>query len=97
MSSFNRPNLLYAIQLKDKKSFTEEIVKIIKTCFNNDTGIIYCLSRCDCDKLAEILNNYKINVLSYHAGLSDNKRFEIQQKWLTEQVFYFKLHCHFYK
>ena len=55
-SSFNRPNLSY--EIKDKKSFKsidEDIARLLKQRFKGKSGIIYCLSRNDCEKLTETL------------------------------------------
>ncbi|KAH9325909.1 hypothetical protein KI387_006087, partial [Taxus chinensis] len=52
--SFNRPNLRYAVMPKTKKC-VEDIDKFIKGNHRDDCGIIYCLSRMDCEKVAEKL------------------------------------------
>lgn len=59
-SSFNRPNLIY--EIRDKKQFknvNDDLVQMLKTRFRGKSGIIYCISRKECEKLAEILKrNY---------------------------------------
>ncbi|PSN41142.1 hypothetical protein C0J52_05200 [Blattella germanica] len=52
LSSFNRPNLKYAVLPKKGKSVTKEIVILIKAKFPRDSGILYCLSRKECDNVA---------------------------------------------
>jgi bloom syndrome protein len=86
MSSFNRPNLRYIVHNKKGKNSTEEIVEMIKTNFKNVCGIVYCLSRKDCDNFANVMKSNGIKALSYHAGLTDHQRIEIQGKWISEQV-----------
>ena len=70
-SSFNRPNLIYEIRNKKQlKSIDSDVVNLLQTRFRNKSGIIYCLSRKDCEKLSETLKrNYKIKCDFYHAEL----------------------------
>lgn len=49
-----------------------------------DSGIVYCLSRNDCDAMAESLKRAGIQALSYHAGLSDGDREYVQSKWINQ-------------
>lgn len=78
-SSFNRPNLVY--EIRDKKTFksiNDDLVQLLRTRFKNKSGIIYCISRKDCEKLSETLRvNYKIKCDFYHAELPHSKRSEI--------------------
>ncbi|KAK6915964.1 DEAD/DEAH box helicase domain [Dillenia turbinata] len=52
--SFNRPNLWYSVMPKTKKCL-EDIDRFIKDNHFDECGIIYCLSRMDCEKVAEKL------------------------------------------
>ena len=87
MCSFNRPNLIYSVLSKKGKNSTKEIIDLIKSRFKNDTGIVYCLSRNDCDSYARQFKSSGIKASSYHAGLSDADRIEIQNQWITEKVY----------
>lgn len=49
-----------------------------------DSGIVYCLSRKDCDAMAESLQRARILALAYHAGLSDGARENVQTKWINQ-------------
>ena len=75
-SSYNRPNLFY--QIREKKtmsSFDEDLSKLITTKFKDKTGIIYCVSQKECEKLAEKLKrNHKVKCDYYHADLSPQRR-----------------------
>ena len=70
-SSFNRPNLSYEIRnCKQLKSVDQDLVQLLKTRFKAKSGIIYCLSRKDCEKLSESLRtNHNIPCDFYHADL----------------------------
>lgn len=55
LSSFNRPNLQYLVKPKSGVKTIEEIKELIKTKFPKASGIVYCLSRKECDQMAESL------------------------------------------
>ncbi|EFN77228.1 Bloom syndrome protein-like protein [Harpegnathos saltator] len=86
MSSFNRPNLRYSIISKKGKNCSDEVVAMIKTKFKNVCGIVYCLSRKDCEDYAAHLKKNCIKALSYHAGLTDNQRNNCQGKWILDEI-----------
>lgn len=86
MSSFNRPNLRYSIISKKGKNCSDEVVAMIMTKFRNTCGIVYCLSRKDCDDYAAQMKQNGIKALSYHAGLTDNQRSNCQGRWISDEV-----------
>ena len=87
-SSFNRPNLVYEIRQKgDLKNLEDDLSQLIKGRFNNKSGIIYCISRKDCETLAgNLQKKYKVKCDYYHAELPYNKRKEIQDKWMNNEI-----------
>ncbi|XP_055926147.1 recQ-like DNA helicase BLM isoform X2 [Argiope bruennichi] len=87
LQSFNRPNLKYEVRLKTK-TVVQDIIKLIHTKFKNMCGIIYCLSRNDCDALAVELVKNGISASAYHAGM--NNRDEVQECWINDK---FKVIC----
>jgi len=87
MSSFNRPNLRYSIISKKGKNCSDEVVAMIMTKFKNTCGIVYCLSRKDCDDYAAHMKKNGIKALSYHAGLSDGQRSNCQGRWISDEVY----------
>nr|XP_020466938.1 Bloom syndrome protein isoform X2 [Monopterus albus] len=82
--SFNRINLKYAVLPKKPKKVDEDCISWIKKHYPRDSGIVYCLSRNDCDAMAESLQRAGILALSYHAGLSDGDREYVQSKWINQ-------------
>uniref|UniRef100_A0A2A4K5Y0 RecQ-like DNA helicase BLM n=1 Tax=Heliothis virescens TaxID=7102 RepID=A0A2A4K5Y0_HELVI len=85
LSSFNRPNLAYQILEKKPKSINQDVATIIKQKFFRVSGIVYCLSRKECEKLSEDLRKSGIKAAPYHAGLSDKKREEVQAGWVADR------------
>ncbi|KAA0714904.1 Bloom syndrome protein -like protein [Triplophysa tibetana] len=82
--SFNRNNLKYSILPKKPKKVAEDCIQWIKKYYPRDSGIVYCLSRNDCDTLADSLQRAGIAALAYHAGLSDSDREYAQNKWINQ-------------
>ncbi len=83
-SSFNRPNLFYAVRPKTK-NVDRDIVKFIKDNAGK-SGIIYCLSRKKVEELAEILRANDIKAAAYHAGLESEVRSQTQDDFLQEKI-----------
>lgn len=53
---------------------------------NKSCGLIYCRTREQTEFISEQLNKMKISCLAYHAGLKNNERMEVQNKWQNGQV-----------
>ena len=85
LSSFNRANLHYEVVPKTGKKITADISEVIKSRFCNLSGIVYCLSRKECDTVAADLNKAKISSISYHAGQTDLQRSKGQNLWLNDK------------
>ncbi|KAE8421686.1 hypothetical protein BDV36DRAFT_304392 [Aspergillus pseudocaelatus] len=81
--SFNRPNLTYEVRQKKKgNELLASIADTIKSSYHNKSGIVYCLSRDTCQKVAKSLrDNYRIKAEHYHAGMKPDERAEVQQRW----------------
>ena len=81
--SFNRPNLIYEVRSKGKaKDVLDSIASTIKTFYANQSGIIYCLSRKNCESIAEKLRaEHKIMAHHYHAGMDPKEKSLVQKQW----------------
>lgn len=55
ISSFARPNLQFIVKAKNGVKVKNEIVELLKGKYNNVSGIIYCSTRDECDKMSEYL------------------------------------------
>ncbi|NWR36321.1 BLM protein, partial [Tachuris rubrigastra] len=83
--SFNRHNLKYDVLPKKPKKVAMDCLEWIKKYHPHDSGIIYCLSRHECDTTAAILQKEGLAALAYHAGLTDTNRDLVQQKWVNQE------------
>nr|QNH68120.1 Bloom Syndrome protein 2 [Brachionus koreanus] len=82
MQSFNRENLQYQVEYKTSNAAAlEKISDLIKSKYANKSGIVYCISRNECEQVSEYLRKKQIKALPYHAGMDDQKRQQIQHKW----------------
>lgn len=81
--SFNRPNLYYEVRSKGRgKEDLQNIASLITEKHARQTGIIYCLSRKDCEKMAEMLRKeHRIKAHHYHAGMKSDEKSEVQKQW----------------
>ncbi|XP_045417610.1 Bloom syndrome protein isoform X1 [Lemur catta] len=82
--SFNRHNLKYYVLPKKPKKVAFDCLEWIRKHHPHDSGIIYCLSRRECDTMAGTLQKDGLAALAYHAGLSDSDRDEVQHKWINQ-------------
>ncbi len=83
--SFNRPNLSYEVRKKDK-NIIESIVEFINQYYKNDCGILYCLSKRDCEETSAKLKEKGLLCDFYHAGLDSEDRKRIQTDWKTDKI-----------
>ncbi|MCC2645016.1 MAG: recQ, partial [Burkholderiales bacterium] len=78
-SSFMRNNLIYIVQ--EKNDAKSQLLEFLNGHFGQ-SGIIYCSSRVNVDKLTLFLEDKGFPVLSYHAGLEPKNREENHLKFL---------------
>jgi ATP-dependent DNA helicase RecQ len=83
VSSFDRPNIRYAIV--EKTNGRKQLLDFITTEHTGDCGIVYCLSRKKVEETAEFLNENGIRALAYHAGMDHAKRAANQARFLREE------------
>jgi len=82
-ASFNRENIHYNIKYTEetKEKMTEILNFIIEHV--NDSGIIYCHKREDCDVVSEYLKSSGISASSYHAGMNNEQRKNALDGWIS--------------
>lgn len=86
VSSFDRPNLSLDVRrgYSSKEKFNT-IMDIIEK-HPYESGIIYCLSRKETERLADKLRHEGIAVGAYHAGLSMEERNSIQEDFIKDKI-----------
>ena len=83
VSSFDRPNIRYAIV--EKKDPTQQLLRFIQRQHAGDAGVVYCQSRKRVEEVAELLAREGVNALPYHAGLDARVRQRHQDRFLREE------------
>ena len=83
ISSFNRPNLSYAVL--PKKDSYDQLIEILQG-HKNESVIVYCFSRKDTENLATDLRKEGFKALAYHAGLESGKRRKNQEKFIRDEA-----------
>ena len=83
-TSFNRSNIRYEVRKKGRDAL-EEMVDWIKHTCPNKNGIVYCLSRKDCETVATHLTNLGVKAQFYHAELDSTERERRQTAWCRNQ------------
>jgi len=82
VSSFDRPNIKYAIVEKDNAR--TQLLRWLRDEHDGEAGIVYCQSRKKVDDTAAWLNDEGIPALPYHAGLDAGVRRKHQDRFLRE-------------
>lgn len=54
--------------------------------FLYQSGIIYCMSRNECETLSAELSEYEVKCDFYHARMSDAARREVQHRWMRNEI-----------
>ena len=83
--SFYRPNLYYEIRITSNKDSIHDIINLIESKFDNQTGIIYCLSIKETEEVASQLSSLGVNCQAYHAQLEPKVRSHIQRQWYNNE------------
>jgi len=82
VSSFDRPNIRYRIVVKNNPK--KQLKNFIEREHDEDSGIVYCLSRKKVESTAAWLADKGYTALPYHAGLPQDVRAENQRRFITE-------------
>ncbi|MEO8079607.1 MAG: DNA helicase RecQ [Caldimonas sp.] len=83
ISSFDRPNIRYAVVGKDNAR--AQLIGFLRDQHAGDAGIVYCQSRKKVDETAEWLRSEGVDALAYHAGLDAAVRRRHQDRFLRDE------------
>lgn len=83
LGGFDRPNIQYRIEHKDKPR--QQLLTFLRTEHPHHAGIVYCLSRKKVEQTAEWLSKEGFTALPYHAGLPATLKQTHQRRFLREE------------
>jgi ATP-dependent DNA helicase RecQ len=83
ITSFDRKNISLEVRLADKR--VAQIIRFINE-RKQEYGIVYCLSRKTTEQLADKLSLNGIKAAAYHAGLSFDKRSQVQEGFIFDKI-----------
>ncbi|HXI83319.1 MAG TPA: RecQ family ATP-dependent DNA helicase [Verrucomicrobiae bacterium] len=81
VSGFARHNL--TLGMTSAKGRAEKLARIVEFATQLKTGIVYCATRKNVEKVATHLKGEKIPCVAYHAGLTDDQRTKAQTKFMN--------------
>lgn len=89
VSTVNRPNLFYMVKEKSTvgKVVIDEIAEFIQESYpNNESGIVYCFSRKECEQVAKELRERGVSADYYHADMDVNSREKVHMRWSNNKL-----------
>ncbi|KAL0554483.1 hypothetical protein IC582_008405 [Cucumis melo] len=89
VSTVNRPNLFYMVREKSSvsKVVIDQIAEFIQESYpNNESGIIYCFSRKECEQVAKELRVRGISADHYHADMDSVAREKVHMRWSNSRL-----------
>uniref|UniRef100_A0A8C6LP77 ATP-dependent DNA helicase n=1 Tax=Nothobranchius furzeri TaxID=105023 RepID=A0A8C6LP77_NOTFU len=87
-ASFNRTNLYYEVRVKDSDSEASisDITTLIKSRYQNQSGIVYVFSQKDAELLASELQKREILAYSYHANMDPDDKTQVHRWWTSNKI-----------
>jgi Werner syndrome ATP-dependent helicase len=86
IGNFDRPNLYLSVKCKSgSKDLYQDIKPLIEK-YKNDYIIIYCKTRDETEKMAELITQNGIKCSAYHAGQNSDDRTDTQQEFIDGSI-----------
>ncbi|WP_084422560.1 DNA helicase RecQ [Rubripirellula obstinata] len=82
VGDFDRPNLTYRMLRSANR--TAQVVEVAKR-HPGESGVVYCISRKEVERVTEVLKANKVSARAYHAGMDDSKRQANQEAFIREK------------
>lgn len=83
VGSFDRPNLVYRVE---RRFDSVNQIRSVLQRHQDDSGIVYCISRSNVEETSETLNGLGYRTLPYHAGLDAETRKKHQDAFINDEI-----------
>ena len=83
---FDRPNLVFEVRPKPSKASAVlaavlQYVQAYSMPSGGTTGIVYCMTRVECEQTSDFLRGHRLRCDFYHAGQTPRDRDMVQSAW----------------
>ncbi len=82
-AGFDRPNIRYDVSVKNNPN--KQLLAFLSGREQDESGIVYCLSRRKTEETAQFLCNQGYAALPYHAGLDAGTRARNQERFIKDE------------
>lgn len=85
---YDRPNLMFEVCEKPnkKEDANKFILDLISKYPADTTGILYCMTKVECEHLSDFLRANGVKADYYHAGMAKGAKQMVQAKWLAGEI-----------
>lgn len=83
VTGFDRPNLYFAVRRPRNRA--EEVLELVRA-RPEKSGIVYCATRKDVEKVCAMLQSSGIGATRYHAGLPEDERHRNQDDFIYDRA-----------
>jgi ATP-dependent DNA helicase Q1 len=87
-AAVNRPNLFYEVREKKASAAAAlaDVAGFIQTYAASEAGIVYCISRKECETVAGGLAQLGVKAAHYHADMDPKWRAAVHSQWSAGEV-----------
>ncbi|XP_026182446.1 ATP-dependent DNA helicase Q1 isoform X2 [Mastacembelus armatus] len=87
-ASFNRTNLYYEVRIKDPDNEASicDIASLIKSRYQDQSGIVYVFSQKDAELVSSELQKRDILAYPYHANMDPDSKSRVHREWTANKI-----------
>ncbi len=85
VAGFDRPNLSFSVEHAEPSKKLQKVLAYVRA-HAGETGVVYCNTRKNVEKVQEALAAQGVSAVRYHAGLDSAERMRNQRAWINEDA-----------
>jgi ATP-dependent DNA helicase RecQ len=86
VSGFDRPNLSLGVVHTEKEREKYARIRQLASEYAGQSGIVYTSTRKSVEQITRKLLDYKLSVVGYHAGMTDEERVRAQEEFMSGRL-----------